>query len=81
MNEQQSLWSFMLEQREKIAEETLTHIGLTFTSLLLAVLIGVPLGILISRRIKFAGSVLGLAGILQTIPTISLLSILLPLSG
>jgi osmoprotectant transport system permease protein len=81
MNEQQSLWSFMLEQREKIAEETLTHIGLTFTSLLLAVLIGVPLGILISKRIKFAGSVLGLAGILQTIPSIALLGVLIPLLG
>jgi osmoprotectant transport system permease protein len=81
MNEGQSLWAFMLEQREKLGEQTLTHIGLTFISLLLAVLIGVPLGIFISRRTRFAGSVLGLAGILQTIPSIALLGVMIPLLG
>ena len=81
MNDQQSLWSFMLEQKEKLAEQTLTHIGLTFISLLIAVLIGVPLGIWISRKVKFAGSVLGFAGILQTIPSIALLGVMIPLLG
>lgn len=81
MNAEQSLWLFMLEQREKLAEQTLTHIGLTFISLLLAVLIGVPLGIFISRRVKFAGSVLGMAGILQTIPSIALLGVMIPILG
>ena len=81
MNEQQSLWTFMLEQREKLLEQTLTHIGLTFISLLIAVLIGVPLGILIARKIKYAGTVLGLAGILQTIPSIALLGVMIPLLG
>ena len=81
MNEQQSLWSFVLEQQDKLAEQTLTHIGLTFISLLIAVLAGVPLGILISRRVKLAGVVLGLAGILQTIPSIALLGVMIPLLG
>lgn len=81
MNEQQSLWAFMFEQRDKLVEQTLTHIGLTFISLLIAVLIGVPLGILISRKVKFAGTVLGLAGILQTIPSIALLGVMIPLLG
>jgi osmoprotectant transport system permease protein len=81
MNEQQSLWSFMFEQKEKLLEQTLTHIGLTFISLLIAVLIGVPLGILISRKVKFAGTVLGFAGILQTIPSIALLGVMIPLLG
>ncbi|MEO8796212.1 MAG: ABC transporter permease/substrate-binding protein [Daejeonella sp.] len=80
MNEQ-SLWAFMFEQRDKLAEQTLTHIGLTFTSLLLAVIIGLPLGIFISRKVKFAGSVLGFAGILQTIPSIALLGVMIPLLG
>ena len=81
MNEQQSLWSFMFEQREKLAEQTLTHTGLTFISLLFAVLIGIPLGILISRKLKLAGTILGVAGILQTIPSIALLGVMIPLLG
>ena len=81
MDEQQSLWSFILEQHDKLGEQILTHIGLTFISLLVAVLAGVPLGILIARKNKLAGVVLGLAGILQTIPSIALLGVMIPLLG
>ncbi|NEU07967.1 ABC transporter permease subunit [Flavihumibacter sp. R14] len=81
MNDQQSLWSFILEQQDKLAEQTLTHIGLTFVSLLIAVLAGIPLGILISRKVKWSGPILGFAGILQTIPSIALLGVMIPLLG
>ncbi len=81
MNGEQNVWQFMFEQREKLVEQTFTHIGLTLTSLLIAVLIGVPLGILISRKTKLAGPVLGFAGVLQTIPSIALLGVMIPLLG
>lgn len=71
----------MAQQSDKLWEQTLTHIGLTFTSLLIAVLIGLPLGILISRKKNFSGAVLGFAGILQTIPSIALLGFMIPLLG
>ena len=81
MPDQQSLWSFINQQSSKLLEQTLTHIGLTFISLFIAVIIGLPLGILISRKRKAAGVVLGLAGILQTIPSIALLGFMIPLLG
>ncbi|KAA5546704.1 ABC transporter permease/substrate-binding protein [Adhaeribacter rhizoryzae] len=81
MEDQQSLWFFMAQQSGKLGEQTIAHIGLTFISLLLAVLIGMPLGILISRKRNFSGAVLGLAGILQTIPSIALLGFMIPLLG
>ena len=82
MNEQnQSLWSFMQEQSGKIFSQLLAHIGLTFISLLIAVAIGVPLGIFISRKKKLSGSVLGFVGVLQTIPSIALLGFMIPLLG
>jgi len=81
MDEQQNLWSFMLQQSDKLLEQTLAHIGLTFISLLLSILIGVPAGIWISRKKQFSGAVLGLAGILQTIPSIALLGFMIPLLG
>src|SRR6202000_360472 len=56
-------------------------VGLTFIFLLIAVLIGLPLGIYITRKKKAAGIVLGIAGILQTIPSIALLGFLIPLLG
>ncbi len=81
MEEQQSLWQFMAQQSDKLWQQTITHIGLTFTALFIAVLIGLPSGILIARRQKLAGVVLGFAGILQTIPSIALLGFLIPLFG
>jgi osmoprotectant transport system permease protein len=81
MNEQQSLWEFMHQQSGKLAEQTIQHIGLTFISLFIAVLIGLPLGIFISRRKQFSGPVLGVAGVLQTIPSIALLGFMIPVLG
>ncbi|MBD2751506.1 ABC transporter permease/substrate-binding protein [Spirosoma validum] len=74
-------FAFVRDHADKLLEQTLTHIGLTFVSLLLALLIGVPLGILISRKRKLASSVLGVAGVLQTVPSVALLGFLIPLLG
>lgn len=78
MNE---FWTFISEQRGKLLDQTLTHIGLTFVSLLGALVIGVPLGIGIARRPRLAGTVLGVAGVLQTVPSVALLGFLIPLLG
>src|SRR6202008_4471804 len=81
MGQQQTLFEFMRQQSDKLLTQTLQHIGLTFISLFLAVLIGLPLGILIARRTRLSGAVLGIAGILQTIPSIALLGFMIPLLG
>ncbi|MEO8820001.1 MAG: ABC transporter permease/substrate-binding protein [Ginsengibacter sp.] len=81
MNDAPTLFEFMKEQSGKILDQLLQHIGLTFISLLLAVIIGVPLGIFISRKRKFASPVLGFTNILQTIPSIALLGFMIPLLG
>ncbi len=81
MNQLQQFLLFVSQQRDKILSQTLEHIGLTFISLLIAVLAGLPLGIFIANRKKWAGLVLGVAGILQTIPSIALLGIMIPLLG
>ncbi|TWR29653.1 ABC transporter permease subunit [Mucilaginibacter pallidiroseus] len=82
MNEhQQTLFEFMQQQADKLGVQTLQHIGLTFISLLIAVIIGLPLGIYITRQKKISGLVLGIAGVLQTIPSIALLGFMIPVLG
>jgi len=81
MTQQQSLWQFMVSQHEKLFVQIGQHLGLTFLSLLLAIIVGIPLGVLMSRRRKLAPSVLGTAGILQTVPSIALLGFMIPLFG
>ncbi|SHL13100.1 ABC transporter permease/substrate-binding protein [Chryseobacterium polytrichastri] len=78
---QQSLWQFIIEQHEKLLTQITQHLGLTFLSLLLAIIVGLPLGILIARKRKLSSSVLGVAGILQTIPSIALLGFMIPAFG
>lgn len=78
---QQSLFQFVIEQQEKLLTQVVQHLGLTFLSLLLAIIVGLPLGILIARKRKLSSPVLGFAGILQTIPSIALLGFMIPAFG
>ncbi|WP_317128365.1 ABC transporter permease [Hymenobacter radiodurans] len=75
------LLAFWQAQAGKLGHQTLQHIGLTAASLLLAVLVGVPLGLLLTRRPRLAPAVLGFTGVLQTIPSIALLGFLIPVLG
>ncbi|MBC6607964.1 ABC transporter permease/substrate-binding protein [Hymenobacter sp. BT188] len=75
------LLAFWQNQAGKLGHQTLQHIGLTAASLLLAVLVGVPLGLLLTRRPRLAPAVLGFTGVLQTIPSIALLGFLIPVLG
>lgn len=81
MNGTQTFWQYISLQSGKLAQQTLQHVGLTFISLFIAILIGLPLGVLITRHKKLAAPVLHTAGVLQTIPSIALLGFLIPLAG
>ncbi|HEV2353601.1 MAG TPA: ABC transporter permease/substrate-binding protein, partial [Puia sp.] len=81
MDQSESLWEFMHQQSTKLLQQTAQHIGLTFISLFLTVLIALPVGIYITRHRGIAGIVLGAAGVLQTIPSIALLGFMIPLLG
>ena len=59
----------------------LQHLALVFGSVLLAVAIGVPLGIAAQRRARLRGLVLGAVGLLQTVPSLALLAFLIALLG
>ena len=55
------------------------HAWLVFLSTALAILIALPLGILITRRKSLRGPVLGIANVMQTIPSLALFGFLIPL--
>ena len=57
------------------------HVGLVFGSLAIAALVGIPLGLLAARVRRLAQPVLVFAGLLQTIPSLALLAVLIPLTG
>jgi osmoprotectant transport system permease protein len=57
------------------------HVELVAASLAAALVVGVPLGIVAARRRRLALAVLGAAGIVQTVPSLALLALLIPLLG
>lgn len=57
------------------------HIGISLVSLLIAALIAIPLAVLLMNHRRLANLVLQLTSILQTIPSLALLGILIPLVG
>ena len=60
---------------------TRQHIVLVLVSVGLACLVGIPLGIVAAFAPRLRQAVLGLAGVLQTVPSLALLAILIPLLG
>ncbi len=62
----------------KLARWTLRHLQLAGFSLLLSVIFGIPLGIVASRGGPIGHTILGFASIVQTIPSLALLALLVP---
>lgn len=63
----------------KLRRWTLRHLELAGVSLLLSILIGIPLGIAASRGGVIGQVILGFTGAVQTIPSLALLALLVPL--
>src|SRR5215472_14199985 len=69
---------FIAQNHAEVLELTVQHLWLVAASIFLAVLIGIPLGILITRMPALNKPVLGGANIIQTIPSLALFGFLLP---
>jgi osmoprotectant transport system permease protein len=72
------IWQFIAENYTQVLELTLEHLWLVLVSTALAVVVGIPLGILITRRPVLNKPVLGIANVIQTIPSLALFGFLLP---
>jgi osmoprotectant transport system permease protein len=74
-----NFWQFMVQNHAEVLELTWEHISLVGISMFIAVLIGIPLGILVARWPALNKPVLGGANIIQTIPSLALFGFLLPM--
>jgi osmoprotectant transport system permease protein len=73
MNTLQFLW----KNQAQVYTLTLEHLWLVGVSMLLAVSIGLPLGVLVTRRPGFGRAILGASTVVQTIPSLALFGFLL----
>ncbi len=74
-----SIWTFFVQHLGEILTATFEHLQLVVIAMTIAILIGVPLGLLLVHR-KFLRTIaLGVASILQTIPSLALFGFLIPI--
>ncbi len=73
------VWQFLADNKKRCLALTWEHIWIVSLALFIAILIGVPIGIVITRNKKVAQSVINTANVLITIPSIALFGILLPI--
>lgn len=74
-----SLLEFFSRNRSELFALTFEHLFLVIVSTGIAILIGVPLGILLTRKPALSKPVLGFANIMQTVPSLALFGFLIPL--
>jgi len=74
-----SAWAFLVEHQGEIFATTLEHLALVLGAMLIAILIGVPLGLLIVHRPVWRTIALSVANIFQTIPSLALFGFLIPI--
>jgi len=75
-----NFFEFLQQNFTELLALTREHLFLVFISTFFAVLIGVPLGILLTRKKSLQTPVLGIANILQTIPSLALFGLLIPIA-
>lgn len=73
-----NVFQFIAQNHNEVLELTLEHLWMVGISTLLAVMVGIPLGILITRWPALNKPVLGSANIIQTVPSLALFGFLLP---
>ncbi len=72
-------WTFFIEHYAEILGATLDHLGLVLIAILIAVSLSVPLGMYIVYHRVLRTFALGIASILQTIPSLALFGFLIPI--
>jgi osmoprotectant transport system permease protein len=74
-----NFWNFLASNWPELLTLLREHLSLVLVSTSIAVLIGIPTGILLTRKESLRGPILGIANVMQTIPSLALFGFLIPL--
>ncbi|MGG0658686.1 osmoprotectant update ABC transporter permease/substrate-binding subunit OpuFB [Rummeliibacillus pycnus] len=69
------------ERQDELLSALFEHIQISFIALFFAVIIAIPLGIYLTKKKQIAEFIIGITAVLQTIPSLALLGLLIPLFG
>lgn len=72
---------FIEQYGGQLISKTVEHFYISMIALLIAIVVAVPLGIILSKMKRTSNIVLTIAGVLQTIPTLAVLAVMIPIFG
>jgi osmoprotectant transport system permease protein len=72
------MMNVFIRHASDIGRLTFEHLWLTLSAMLFACLIGLPLGIFLTRRPRWARPIIAFANVVQTVPSLALFGLLLP---
>lgn len=75
-----SFWTFLQQNWSELLKLAREHLSLVLISMLVAIAIGIPTGVLLTRKKALRNPVLGIANVMQTIPSLALFGFLIPLA-
>lgn len=73
--------SFFNEYGGQLVTKSIEHLYISFAALFLGIVVAVPLGVLLTRFPKSASIVIGVTSALQTVPSLALLALMIPILG
>ncbi|WP_419881515.1 osmoprotectant update ABC transporter permease/substrate-binding subunit OpuFB [Peribacillus sp. B-H-3] len=76
-----NLLSVLIDRNSQILNALLQHIEISLIALFFSLIIAIPLGIFLTKKQKIAEYIIGITGVLQTIPSLALLGLLIPIFG
>ncbi len=81
MGNQVNFFQFFISRIDEIGTLVVEHMQITGMAVLLAIIIGVPAGIYITRNQRAANTILGIANVFQTLPSLALFGLVIPILG
>ena len=76
-----AFWEMFLERREELLNLFVEHMEMTGLAVILSLVVGIPVGLLVTKNKTAASIVIGIANLMQSIPSIGLLAFMVPFVG
>ncbi|TDM21296.1 ABC transporter permease [Macrococcoides canis] len=73
--------TFLQENQAELLQKTWEHVSISLLSLVAAIIVAVPLGIVLTKSDKLAKVVLSITSVLQTVPSLAILAMMIPFFG
>lgn len=75
------LIDYIVNNWQHVLEKSADHMGMSLTAVAFSCLLAIPLGVLITKNKKVADIILGVANVIQTVPSLALFAFMIPIFG